>query len=544
MITVPRGAAALYRRFNDGSDDMPGLWRRAAGRRAILRCLRCTYRRAAADRRVQTGDGVVRPTAEYAFRHPLIRKVAYESQLRSDRAQLHRLLAAAIEARGDPDANAALVAEHLEAAGDLHEAFSWHMRAGSWSNIRDNIAAETSWRRAREVADRLPENDPDRLSMRIAPRTLLCANATRVAGSGAETGFDALRELCAEADDKRSLAIGMAGEVIKLYFVARRREASQLATEHIQLLESIGDPTLLVALLGTSMAAKYETGELAEVLRLAQLVIDLSGGDATKGDLMLGSPLAFAIALRSLGRWTLGMTGWREDIDQAVAIASTCDPVTRGSVMFYTHLLAITNGVLLPSDSILREAAEALPIAEQCGQDVALAVGRNNYAGVLLLRGQEREKALELLALGREMAMQGRSSMPVIPYIDTLAAQEKARLGALDEAVELARSAVEEALEGGSIMWSPVATRVLVETLLKRGGETDLWEAKNVIDKLAAIPTDPRLVLTKIWLLQLRALLAQAQGDDVGYRDHRDRYRKMANELDFEGHMAWAEAMA
>lgn len=142
------------------------------------------------------------------------------------------------------------------------------------------------------------------------------------------------------------------------------------------------------------------------------------------------------------------------------------------------------------------------------------------------------------------MAMQGRSSMPVIPYIDTLAAQEKARLGALDEAVELARSAVDEALEGGSIMWSPVATRVLVETLLKRGGETDLWEAKTVIDKLAAIPTDPRLVLTKIWLLQLRALLAQAQGDDVGYRDHRDRYRKMANELDFEGHMAWAEAMA
>ena len=91
------------------------------------------------------------PTTEYAFRHPLIRKVAYESQLRSDRAQLHRLPAAAIEARGDPDANAALVAEHLEAAGDLHEAFSWHMRAGSWSNIRDNIAAETSWRTAREV---------------------------------------------------------------------------------------------------------------------------------------------------------------------------------------------------------------------------------------------------------------------------------------------------------------------------------------------------------------------------------------------------------
>jgi predicted ATPase len=30
------------------------------------------------------------PSAEYAFRHPLIRAVAYESQLKSDRAQPHR----------------------------------------------------------------------------------------------------------------------------------------------------------------------------------------------------------------------------------------------------------------------------------------------------------------------------------------------------------------------------------------------------------------------------------------------------------------------
>ena len=37
------------------------------------------------------------PHAEYAFRHPLIRTVAYESQLKSDRAELHRRLAAAIE---------------------------------------------------------------------------------------------------------------------------------------------------------------------------------------------------------------------------------------------------------------------------------------------------------------------------------------------------------------------------------------------------------------------------------------------------------------
>ena len=103
------------------------------------------------------------PDAEYAFRHPLIRAVAYESQLKSDRAELHRRLAAAIES-GSPetaDQNAALIAEHLESAGDLHAAYCWHMRAAAWSANRDVGAARVSWERARRIADRLPGDDPD-----------------------------------------------------------------------------------------------------------------------------------------------------------------------------------------------------------------------------------------------------------------------------------------------------------------------------------------------------------------------------------------------
>src|SRR5262249_32271407 len=98
------------------------------------------------------------PSAEYAFRHPLIRAVAYESQLKSDRAELHRHVAAAIESR-DPAAaeeNAALIAEHLEAAGDLHGAYQWHMRAATWATYRDIAAARQSWERARAIADALP----------------------------------------------------------------------------------------------------------------------------------------------------------------------------------------------------------------------------------------------------------------------------------------------------------------------------------------------------------------------------------------------------
>jgi predicted ATPase len=152
------------------------------------------------------------PSAEYAFRHPLIRTVAYESQLKSDRAQLHSRLAAAIEQHdpGSADQNAALIAEHLEAAGDGHAAFGWHMRAAPWATNRDIASARLSWERATLIADALPAEDPHRAAMRIAPRTMLCGTAFRVHVKVAGDRFEELRELCTAAGDKASLAIGMA----------------------------------------------------------------------------------------------------------------------------------------------------------------------------------------------------------------------------------------------------------------------------------------------------------------------------------------------
>ena len=87
------------------------------------------------------------------------------------------------------------------------------------------------------------------------------------------------------------------------------------------------------------------------------------------------------------------------------------------------------------------------------------------------------------------------------------------------------------------------STATLTESLLYRGTAADLSEAKEVTNRLAAVPTEPGVIVYEIWLLRMRALLAQAEGDDTTYRDYRDRYRKMANDLGFEGHMAWAAEM-
>ena len=483
------------------------------------------------------------PRAEYAFRHPLIRSVAHESLLKSDRAELHRRLATAIQARdpGSADENAALIAEHLEAAGDRHAAFDWHMRAATWSTTRDITAARASWRRARQVADQLPVDDPDRTSMRIAPRTLLCGTAWRLSVSIAGTGFDELRDLAAAAGDKVSLAIGMAGLLQTQALHDRPRESSRLAAEYTGLLESIGDPTLTLGLSFAAMTAKYFAGEMTETLRLAQHAIDLADGDPTKGNMIVQSPLAWAFDSRGGARWALGLAGWRSDFDQAIAVAAV-DPVLQAALIADFYTLAVMNGSLLPDATALRDTAEALAIAERSASDSALFVALE-ARGIVLVRqdGPEREHGFDLLAQVREAALQERITRP---QVDIQIAEERARTGDLDGAIDLSRAVTDDLFVAGEMIYRGPATAVLVETLLRRGSDTDVQEAQAAIERLAAVPTDPGFVLNELPLLRLRALLAKARGDEAGYCDFRDRYRAMATSLGFEGHMKWAEAMA
>ncbi len=252
---------------------------------------------------------------EYVFHHPLIRTVAYEAQLKSDRAELHRRVAAAIEAR-DPtsaDENAALIAEHLEAADDLRAAYGWHMRAATWATNRDIAAARVSWERAVKIADTLPAEDPNRAAMCIAPRTMLCGTAFRIHEHVPGDRFDELRELCTAAGDKASLAIATAGLVVDHVWQDRLREASRLASEAWALAESVDDPTLSVGLSVALIVSKAESGEQSDVLRWSQKVIDLADGDPSKGNLLFGSPLALALTSRAMARYWLGRSGWRDD---------------------------------------------------------------------------------------------------------------------------------------------------------------------------------------------------------------------------------------
>jgi len=488
------------------------------------------------------------PRREYAFRHPLIRTVAYESQLKSDRARLHRRLAAAIEAREpeSADQNAALIAEHLEAAGDLHAAYGWHMRAATWATNRDIGAARLSWERARKIADVLPADDLNRAAMRIASRTMLCGIAWRVHVNVAGERFDELRELCTAAGDKASLAIAMAGLVMDHAFQDRLREASQLASEQMALAESFGDPTLTVGLSFMPIYAKIESGKWCDVLRWSQRVIELADGDPSKGNFIVGSPLALAFAQRAMARYFLGRPGWRDGLRHGLAMARSADPMSYASVVSFVYFPAIPFGVLGPDDSAVGEIEDALRIAERSGDDFALALARLTLGGALVHRqtAAEHDRGHKLLAEVSDVFVRRGQQLGELPIVNVYLAGERARRGDRDDAIPLMRAATDHLFREGQLLgWGVLATGVLVETLLDRGTDGDVVEAEAAIERLAAAPADEGLALRDIWLLRLCALLARAHGDDTAYRDYRDRYRDMARSLGFEGHIAWAEAM-
>jgi hypothetical protein len=292
--------------------------------------------------------------------------------------------------------------------------------------------------------------------------------------------------------------------------------------------------------------AKFENAEWRDVLRWSQRVIDLAGGDPSKGNIIIGSPLASALGMRAIARYWLGRDGWRDDLQQGLAMARSADPRSYATVVTYVYFPGILFGVLEPDDCAVREIEDALRIAEQSSDDLALAFARATL-GVALVHRQtaaECSGGQQLLAEASEAFLRRGHNLVDLLIVNVYLEREKARRGDRDDAIGLMRAAVDSHFREGQLLaYGIPATGVLGETLLDRGAESDVAEAQAAVERLAAAPAEG-LAVRDIWLLRLRALLARTRGDAAAYAQFRDRYRDMARALGFEGHIAWAEVMA
>jgi hypothetical protein len=287
-------------------------------------------------------------------------------------------------------------------------------------------------------------------------------------------------------------------------------------------------------------------GEVTEALCLAQAVVDLVGDDGSKGNVLewgLGSPLAVALLYLAQARACIGDRSWRTDLKRAIVIQRDLADAAVVIVITYGYSMSVTNGLLLPDAAALSETADVLSNAEKSGDGVALALAQV-ARGLVLIRAAPADypAGAELMNKGRESQLLQRNLLGVA-IADISTALLKAEAGELDGAIAIGQATVNELTDSGEIVIRGAAVAALVTALLMRGSDADVDQAEAMVDRLAAVPTEPEFVMNAIWVLRLRALLARARGDESGYRDYRNRYRMTARSCGFEGHMAWAEAM-
>ena len=326
----------------------------------------------------------------------------------------------------------------------------------------------------------------------------------------------------------------------------RHYEDDRLASEQIALFDSVGDPMSMFAVMSAAMFAKLHAGEVTEAVRVAQAVVDLLAGDATKGNISgLGSPLAVALLYRAHGLASLGAPSWRADLKHAIATQRDLrGPSAVVIVVTYGYTLAATNGLLLPDPAALSETADVLSNAEKSRDDAALALAQLAH-GLLLTHAAaptDHDGGSELISTGREALLRQRNLLGVA-MADIRTAQLKAETGHVDDAVAIARATVNELTDSGEMLVRGAASAALVTALLLRGNDTDMDEARTAIDRLAAASVERGCVVNELSLLRMRALVARATADQTAHRDFVDRYLGMAKRLGFQGHTAWAEAM-
>ncbi len=290
------------------------------------------------------------PERVLAFRHPLTREVAYETQLADRRAATHAAAArATIELNPDRhDELAALIADHMAAGQETLEAARWYARAAHWTGSSQPAEAMRLWGEVMEHADQL-EDGEEKSALAVTSRLLQLDFAWRL-------GMDAEQErrLVGEAEEIAERTGDLhAQAMLKMATGARPGlvqhidEWKAAADEATRLADESGDLHLRVAIRAASAYPRLCAGEFDAFEGWLDEVLELSAGDPTVGaGIVIGSPAAWAM----MGKATVRKE--RSEFDQAERLFEsglkladeTGDPETESWIRGTQAMLRSTRG--------------------------------------------------------------------------------------------------------------------------------------------------------------------------------------------------------
>lgn len=477
------------------------------------------------------------PLQRFCFHHPLVRSVAYDSQLKATRARTHVTLAEAIQRRKPlSDEKAALVAAHLEAAGELPDAYHWHMRAAAWLRPRDLPAARAQWDNARRIADQLPGNDPQVLGMRIAPRALLVSTMLYVRDEFAtEATYRELYELSTKAGDQISLAIGMAGRSFSMTVNdIRADEALPIAIELRDMAQGIScDAGTRAILLNSAAFTEFAVGDFGSAMAIAGEILDL-------GPECPDAEIASALSLQGfvdvcLGNREVGMRTMLKGFDLSCSV----HPVRVAVVQLYAAL-AVALGVI---DAIgaIDDARAAWQGAESFGDMCGIVMARWAYGTILLRIPGSYQAGIAILRDTRASVDEHRLGACALNTVVTDLAVDSARSGRVDEAIDEVRSIFDRALTGFPTL-AVFSAGALVDLLIGRGSAADIAEAKHVLARWRG--RGITVAALNLWMVRAQARIAEAEGDRSGHDRFAADYLRRCEQLTAVGRLDEARRLA
>ncbi|MFO0555593.1 MAG: AAA family ATPase [Polyangiaceae bacterium] len=437
---------------------------------------------------------------EWTFRHPLLRDGAYASILEEDRTEMHRAAARWLDSKGDADAG--LIAKHADAGEDFEWAAKLYHRAtgqaltaganletalelaerglgcGPTGDLQaDLLVAAATARiplgrledavRAAEEAAKLSRRGDDRW----AAAQCLAASALIESGRASEGDSRAGLALASDVVDQLSRPIRvklMAARVRGWVDLGRPREALALADEALAMARAIGSSDALLRVLDARIFALMQMADPSEVVASGPSLIDIA---ETAGDVVLATRarLNTASSMNLLGlfeeaRWLLDR-----------ALADSRDRRMRILEAFALHNLGMTEARLGLVDRGIEMQREAGRIADETGA-ARLRIHTRVYEALLLLwriaqaraDGETIQDASHLAAahaVANFVEAEVRAVPVLAPTAKFVAAAVAYSRGELDEALVLAREAVELTRTSPVEEWEELTHLTLIETL-------------------------------------------------------------------------------
>jgi class 3 adenylate cyclase/tetratricopeptide (TPR) repeat protein len=467
------------------------------------------------------------PEVEYAFRHPLTRDVAYDSQLRERREGAHAAVARALEERHAEalDEHAALLAHHWEQAGEPLEAARWYNRAATWIGLGAPAEALRSVRRVRELLADVPDSQ-EVLALRLEALGWIAVHTTRL-GLG-EGELDAIVEeggaLLSRIDGRPDLEIGFRIS-IGLAYVLEGRVADAIAhgEETLSRARGLEGQNLLL------MAPLIMALTFAErVDRARALVEELAGGFDTVAAFAESAMGSVVLANRGFGLTCAGRLGEAGSmLDHAIENA-----IAQGNLMArdvahgYYALLERHRGF---PPAALAHGRQAVELAEQVASPAGLRQALYHLGHAHLVNG-DLEQAHSVLERGLAT---GRGRHFSVRLLSALA-ETLARLGEHDRARETAREAIVVANATGQ---PEIPAQIALARALRLGDGIEsegpigaaLERAIELIEEFGARVYRPQVC-------EERAELARLRGDEAARTRELREALRLYQEMGATGH--------